>query len=105
MHSLIVSSLWVALAFGSTAGAMAAGTPVVDKGDAEALQGQMLADPQTMTLIMALQNDPEMEALLNDPKVIEAVQAGNLGLLLQDPRIKALIANPKVQEIERQLGK
>ena len=108
MRLLLTVLVFAGLLLGGASGAGAAGqdeTPTVDTGEVEALQGRMLADPQVMALIIALQSDPEVQALLSDPKVLEAVQAGDLGALMQHPSVRALLANPKVREIERQLGK
>ncbi len=68
------------------------------------LQKQMLDDPGIMALVMALQSDPEMQALLSDPKIVTAVQAGDIGALLADPRIMKLLDNPRVREIEERLN-
>ncbi len=96
-------ALLAALLFGGVTAAVAADgggdvTPQVQE-----LQKQMLGDPGIMALIMALQNDPEMQALLNDPKVVAAVQSGDIGALLGDPRIMKLLDNPQVREIEQRL--
>lgn len=68
------------------------------------LQEKMLADPGIMALIMALQNDPEMQALLSDPKIVAAVQAGDIGVLLADSRFMKLLDNARVREIEQRLS-
>ncbi len=65
----------------------------------EDLQERMLADPGIMALILALQNAPEMQALLSDPKELAAVQAGDFGALLSDPRFVKLLNDPRVREI------
>ena len=79
-----------------------------DKGNVaaqvEELQGRMMNDPEIMALIVSLRDDPEIKALLDDPKVAEALSAGNLDLLTSDPRFRKLLANPRVREIERKVG-
>lgn len=67
------------------------------------IQQKMMNDDGIMTLITALQDDPEVRALLADPKVVEAVLAGNFGVLLDDPRIRKLMNAPQVREIEQRL--
>jgi hypothetical protein len=68
------------------------------------LQEKMLSDPGIMALILALQNDPEMQTLLTDPKIVAAVQAGDIGVLLADSRFTKLLDNPRLREIGERLG-
>jgi hypothetical protein len=69
----------------------------------EGLQQRMLNDEGVMTLIGSLQNDPEMQALLNDPAVLSAVQGGNIGALLNNPAFLRVLDNPRVREIGKKL--
>ena len=73
-------------------------------GQVQELQQKMLGDEQTMALILSLKDDPEMQALLNDPKVLEAVQAGDLSALTANPRFMRLLENSKVREIQKRVG-
>ncbi len=75
-----------------------------DAGDSiapqvEQLKERMQNDEGTMALVRALQSDPQMQALLKDPTVLRAIQAGDFGALLNNPDVMKLLANPKVQEI------
>lgn len=85
-------------AFAGSAPGSGGGLPA-DAPRVEDLQERMLADPGIMALILALQNDPDMQALLADPKVLAAAQAGDIGALLSDPRIQKLMNDPRVREI------
>jgi len=71
--------------------------------EVEGLKEQMLGDAGIMKLIMALQSDPQMQALLNDPAVMNAIQSGDLGALLQNPAFLKLLDNPRVKEIEKMM--
>ena len=73
-------------------------------GQIQELQQKMLGDEQTMALILSLKDDPEMQALLNDPAVLEAVQAGDLSALTANPRFMKLLENAKVKEIQKRVG-
>ena len=64
---------------------------------------QILGDEQTMALILALQSDPEMQALLNDPAVLSAVQSGDLNALTTNPKFLKLLENQKVKEIQKRV--
>jgi hypothetical protein len=85
-------------------------SPVLASADQSAapqvqeLQQKMLADDQTMALILSLQNDPEMQALLNDPVLLEAVAAGDLTALTANPKFMKLLDNAKVKEIQKRVG-
>jgi len=90
--------LLVAAASGQSPAASSALPPEV-----EGLKEQMLGDAGIMKLIMALQSDPQMQALLNDPAVMNAIQSGDLGALLQNPAFLKLLDNPRVKEIEKMM--
>ena len=73
-------------------------------GDAfQAIQNSILSDPQMMKSIEGLVGDPQIQELAEDPAVIEAVQSGNYGALLDNPKIKALMQNSKVKRLMEQL--
>jgi hypothetical protein len=65
---------------------------------------KMQDDDQIMTLINALKDDPEMQALMNDPQVMKAISAGDLSALMANPKFMELLNNPKVLEIQNKLG-
>lgn len=75
----------------------------VDPAQVRQMQEQMLNNPDIMTLITALQNDPEMQTLLNDPAVMEAARKGDVTALAGDARILKLLENAKVREIMKQV--
>jgi len=62
------------------------------------LQKQMLQDEGVMALILALQNDPEMQALLNDPAILADIQAGDIRALTGNPDFMKLLNNARVRE-------
>jgi hypothetical protein len=72
-------------------------------GDAQALQQKMTNDKEIMNLVQSLQNDPEFKKLLEDPKIMNAVNAGDVAALTADPRFMKLLSNPTVQEIQRKV--
>ncbi len=81
-----------------------AGVPAVSQSQVQELQGRMLGDEVIMALIQGMQNDPEIQALLSDPKVLQALQAGDTAALLKDPRFMKLLDNTQVKEIGTRLG-
>jgi hypothetical protein len=71
----------------------------------QALQNQMVSNPEIMDLIQSMQNNPEIQSILNDPETMEAIRAGNIGVLLSNPAIQNLMKNPKVNRIREELEK
>lgn len=78
-------------------------SPDLDPAQMQGLQQRMLNDPGIMALIMSLQNDPEMQALLSDPAVANAVQSGDLSALTSNPKVLQLLNKPQVKEIEQKM--
>lgn len=68
------------------------------------LQQALSQDPATMSKIISLQNDPLMQQILSDENTMRAVQAGDLGALLNDPKVRALMNHPTVRELGEQYG-
>jgi len=71
--------------------------------EVQGLVNEMQGNEEIMPLIRALQDDPEMQALVNDPAVMKAISAGDLGALTANPKIMKLMKNPKVQEIQKKM--
>jgi hypothetical protein len=64
------------------------------------LTRKMVNDDEIMVLIHALRSDPQVQAILDDQTLMQAVLAGDVETLSKDPRIKALMENPAVQKIQ-----
>jgi len=75
-----------------------AAAPQVDE-----LQGRMLQDEEVMALIGALQNDPEIQALLSDPATLAEIQTGDIRALTGNPDFMKLLNNSKVRAIEQKM--
>lgn len=68
------------------------------------LQQTLSQNPAAMSKIIALQNDPLMQQVLGDENTMRAVQAGDLGALMNDPKIRALMNHPTIRELSGQYG-
>jgi hypothetical protein len=77
-------------------------TPVPSADD---LQQALSQNPTAMNKIISLQNDPLMQQILSDESTMRAVQAGDLGALLNDPKVRALMNHPTVRELSDQYGR
>ena len=71
---------------------------------AEDLQQGFQQDPAAMQKILSLQGDPLVQSILDDADTMRAIEAGDLGTLLNDPKIKALMNHPTVQELSGKHG-
>ncbi|MBT4163108.1 MAG: hypothetical protein HOC70_17615 [Gammaproteobacteria bacterium] len=88
-----------------------ASTPQQNKqvGDAgasalQSMQANMANDPGIMSTILQLQNHPDMQAVLRDPEVMQAVQSFDLQTLSSHPKIKKLMQNAEIKRIQGKLN-
>lgn len=70
----------------------------------EQIQNRIMADPKVLPLVMSLQQDPDIVALLNDPQIIQAILSGQTDSLQNHPKIHQLESNPTIQKIMRMLN-
>lgn len=68
--------------------------------DVSKLEQKMKADQESMALIYSLQNDPDFQAALNDPAVMNAVTARDVSALMKNPKFMQLLQNAKVKQIQ-----
>lgn len=66
-----------------------------------ALQQLMTGDPEIIRMIFTLLNDPDVQGILEDPSIIEAVNAGDIEALTSNPKFMKLLENPTIQDIFR----
>jgi ABC-type amino acid transport substrate-binding protein len=66
------------------------------------LQKMIMSRPDLMNKIISLQNDPEVQAVLQNPEVMSAVASGNIDALLSNPLFMKLMENPKIKEIAKE---
>ena len=69
----------------------------------EALKADVMENPEAMNSIMALQNDPEVRALLSDPETLKAIQSLDLNALSNNPQILQFMRRPEVREINERM--
>ncbi len=68
------------------------------------LRDKITEEKEVMDLITALQNDPEMQAILNDPAAMNAVIFMDMNFIENDPRMKNLHNNPRMRELLKRLS-
>jgi hypothetical protein len=70
------------------------------KREVEEIQRSLAGDGSLMDIITSLGDDPEVQAVLSDPRLMQAVQSGDLSTLMASPKFMDLLANPRIQEIQ-----
>ncbi len=63
------------------------------------LQSLILSDPNILTIVMSLQNDPQLLSILNDPVTMRAITTGDLESLKSDPKILELEGHQTIQQL------
>ena len=69
------------------------------------LQKSMSQNPQIMELIQTLQNDPEIQSLIQDEGIMDAVTAGDINTLMSNPEFIKIFKNPSIQQIQKEVAK
>ncbi|MFP5211740.1 MAG: hypothetical protein ACLGPL_00015 [Acidobacteriota bacterium] len=67
--------------------------------DIDTIKQMILSDPDTLEKIATLRNDPDFQAVLQDPNLLRSIQAGDVSALTADPRFMRLFNNSVVQDI------
>jgi len=70
----------------------------------QSLQSSISSVPGMMSSILELQNDPDMQAVLNDPELMRAVQSFDLETLQNNPKIQKLMSNSTIRDIQRDVN-
>ena len=65
----------------------------------QSLQATMVQDRDVMARILNLQNDPDMQAVLQDPELMQAIQRFDMNTVVNHPKFKRLMENHEIQVI------
>ena len=68
-----------------------------------ALQEKMMGHEEIFTMILSLQNDPEFQAILQDPEIMAAITSGDINTLLSNQKFLKLLDNSAVQGISKMI--
>jgi len=72
-------------------------------GQVKSLEDKMLGDSDIMDTIRTLQNDPDLQKILQDPEIMNAVQTGDIDALMRNPAFMKLLNKQAVQDINKKL--
>lgn len=77
--------------------------PQMIEGGIDAIKQAMQSNPQAMDSIASLQNDPDFQAVLNDPEIMDAVNSNDIEALSSNPKFLRLLENSTVEDISGEL--
>jgi len=77
----------------------------INNEEFQRLQQQIMRNPEVMSMILALQDDPEIQEVLQDPVIMNAINSGDIESLLSNQKILNLLNHPKVQDIGKKVLK
>ena len=72
---------------------------VIDTSTMQSIQQRLMGDASMVQQIMALQSNPDMQAVLSDPEIMAAIQRLDFDTLTSHPKIRKLTQNRDVQAI------
>lgn len=67
--------------------------------DVNTMVQSMMMDENYMNKIMQLSTSDEMQSILNDPEVMEAIQSGDYEFLMNNPKMNSLMNSTGIQDI------
>ncbi|MDH3642816.1 MAG: hypothetical protein OES38_12015 [Gammaproteobacteria bacterium] len=76
-----------------------AGAASPDSTALSGLQQQMIGNPETLSLILGLGNDPMIQAVISDPEIKAAIASGDFEMLMAHPKIQQMMRHPTVRKI------
>jgi hypothetical protein len=71
----------------------------------DSLRNEMLSDAEIMNAIRTLQNDPDVQKILQDPEIMEAIQKGDIGALMKNPEFMKLLDKQSIRDINNRLAR
>ena len=68
------------------------------------IQSRIVNDPNLLTIVMSLQNDPQLLSIFKDPFIMRAIAAGDLESLQSSPKILELKGHQTLQQLFQLMG-
>jgi hypothetical protein len=69
------------------------------------LQNAVTQDPAAMSSILSMRDDPLVQSILSDDRLMRAIHSGNLAELMNDPKVRALMDHPTVRGLGSRYGR
>lgn len=75
------------------------------KGQVQEMQTSLLSDPEVMTEIQNIMQDPEIRGVLSDPAFMNAIMSYDPNQIKQNEKTQYLLQNPKFQSLMEKIQK
>ncbi len=72
--------------------------------DIDTIQKSVLNNPGLLSMVFALQEDPEVQQILQDPEIMGLISSGNIKALEAHPKFIKLMENSKIKAIVEQFS-
>ncbi len=72
-------------------------------GEIQRLQLELAGNQQLMGSIAGLQNDPQIQAILSDPEIMQAVMRYDIAALQSNKKFMALLSNANIKAVTGQV--
>jgi len=92
-------------AFKKESSGAVSGESTSGKADIKAMQQSIMSNEKIMAMIMNLHDDPDVQAILQDPEIMRAVNAGDVNALMTNPKFIRLMENTQVKAITKEAVK
>lgn len=67
----------------------------------QSIQGILTQNSDLFSMIQALQNDPQLQSILADPEIMQAISTGNTEALITNETFMKLLDHPEIRKITR----
>ena len=75
------------------------------KGQVQEVQTNLLSDPEVMTEIQNIMQDPEIRGVLSDPAFMKAIMSYDPNQIQQNEKTQYLLQNPKFRSLMEKIQK
>ena len=69
----------------------------------QSIQKSIMNNEKIMQKALSLQNNPQMQEILKDPDIREALDSGNFSTLLSHPKFVDMLNSPEIMEIQKEI--
>ncbi len=90
---------------GQTQPGSSSGGYQVGKDEIQTMQQSIMANQEILKMIMNLHDDPEIQAILKDPEIMQAVSSGDIAALIANPKFMRLLERAEIKAITGEVAK
>jgi hypothetical protein len=86
-----------------SSGAAVPSDPAAIQSEMQKLQPAIMSDPNIMKTVAGLVSNPDFQALVNDPEVVNAAKSLDLKTLMANQKFVKAINDPAIKEIDQKM--